>query len=79
MTFEAERVMTLIDRASHDLSQDVIATLVTGQNSVGNRKRGGARVVRNHAHRESFLRFRFVISIGELCGEVDDRRIRSVS
>ena len=43
-TFEAERVMSLIDRASHDLSQDVVAAFVAGQNSIRNRKgRGGSR------------------------------------
>ena len=35
-TFEAERVMSLVDRTSHDFSQNVVTPFVAGQNSISN-------------------------------------------
>src|SRR6185369_5001115 len=72
-TFESQRVVPLVDRASHDLAQHVIPAFVTRQYSVSNREGGRACMVRNDAYRKTFLCFRFVMPVGELRGEVDDR------
>src|SRR6185369_12284610 len=72
-SFESQRVMALVDRSSHDLAQHVIATFVAGQNSISNREGSRACVISYHTHRKPFLRFWFVVAIGEFSGEFDDR------
>src|SRR2546426_3385331 len=71
--FETQGVPSLIDGPPHDLSQHIIASFIRGQNSISDRESSRARVISDHAHGEAFLTFRFVISSGEPCGEIDDR------
>src|SRR5215208_2075245 len=73
LTLESKRVMALIDRSSHDLSQYVVATVIARKDAVGNRERGRPRVISNHAHRKPLLRLRLVMAIGEFGAEVNDR------
>src|SRR6185369_11852427 len=60
-----QRVMPLIDCASHDLTQDVIPSFVPRKYSVRDRKSSRTRVICNYAHGKTFLGFWFVMSIGE--------------
>ena len=49
--------MALINRAAHDLAENVIAPFVTGKNSVGDRESRSTSVVGNYPHRKPFLSF----------------------
>src|SRR4030095_6000567 len=71
--FETERVMPLIDRPPHDLTQYIIPTFIAGKNSISNREGSSTRMVCDHAHRKTFLRFRFIVSVGKSSSEIDDR------
>src|SRR6185437_17132903 len=70
--FEAQSVTTLVDRAAHDLTKHIVAAFIAGKNSVGDQKCGCACVVGNHAHRETFRRFRLIIFTTERGGEINE-------
>src|SRR5262245_15683694 len=68
---ESERVMSLINPTSHNLSEDVVSPLIARKNPISDCERSGTRVIRNDAHREAFLSLGLVVSIGESSGEID--------
>src|SRR6476660_5999671 len=72
-TFKLKRVVSLVNGATHDLSQNIVASFVARQDSVGNGESSCTRVIRDHTHRKTYLGFGFVIAVRQRCSEIDDR------
>src|SRR5258705_864251 len=71
--FEAKRVVSLVNRATHNFTKDVITAFVSRQDRVGNRECACPCVIGNDPHRETFLSVRLIVAVSQFCREVNNR------
>src|SRR5262245_32761398 len=72
-SLQAESLLAVVNCATHDLAQNVIAPDVARRYAVSNRERSSASMVRDYSHRHAFRRIVDVRFTDEPGDEIDDR------